>query len=301
MKINFVKDFKYTDYSNNLFTKILLVNALTKKEISELNEKYKELGLFIKQVEVDEYGKELYPDELLSQNNFLKKKRRLKKHSRMTLQEFYDKYYSKNKKSEKNKKKKNNVSGGNNKNNDNDESSDSNKNDYCNKNELKELLNNLDDVYKNCQIIEIKKSKIEDKGLKKVIIEYIKKYTKFLSESQYNKLFNEWKKKNWNIKGFNINDTENLWEWKIPILKGFKSEISFFGCYNIIKVQIGESINSDLKDNDNDKDNNNERDEEEEDESDNDDYSEENNLNNNYFYAKIYSQKYIKNDDDEID
>lgn len=106
MKINFVKDFKYTDYSNNLFTKILLANALTKKEISKLNEKYKELGLFIKQVEVDEYGKELYPDELLSQNNFLKKKRRLKKHSRMTLQEFYDKYYSENKKSEKNKKKK---------------------------------------------------------------------------------------------------------------------------------------------------------------------------------------------------
>lgn len=159
----------------------------------------------------------------------------------------------------------------------------------------------MEDVYNNCKIIEIKKSKIEDEGLKQKIIEYIQKYAKFLSESQYKDLFNKWKDKNLTIKGFNINDTENLGEWKIPILKGFKSEISFLGCCNIIKAQIGESINSDLKENDNDKDNNNERDEEEEDESDSDDYSEENNLNNNYFNAKIYSQKYIKNDDDEID
>ena len=57
--------FLYTDNSNKLFTKIQLVNTLTQKEIDKLNMKYKELGLFIKQISVDHLGNEIASNELL--------------------------------------------------------------------------------------------------------------------------------------------------------------------------------------------------------------------------------------------
>ena len=48
--------FLFEDSSKNIFSKINLVNNLNLKEIQKLNEKYKELGLFIKQVRVDNLG-----------------------------------------------------------------------------------------------------------------------------------------------------------------------------------------------------------------------------------------------------
>ena len=94
MKKKEMKDFKLSDFSNNLFTKITLVNTLDLKEIELLNEKYHELGLYIKQVRVDKYGNEKSPNELLYEDNddlnsnLLKRKR----HSKLSLQEFFNKY-----------------------------------------------------------------------------------------------------------------------------------------------------------------------------------------------------------------
>ena len=234
MNINSLQKFKYKDYSQHIFTKIQLVNALTQKEMSKLNEKYKELGLFIKQVEVDINGNEIYPNEYLSCNNFLKKKRRLKKHNRMTLQEFYDKYYSNNKKSNNNKKIKIN--------NNNESSEEINEYEYenddlCNKNELINLTNNMIEIYKDCQNIQFKKCKIEDEDFKKKIIEYIKKYSKYITDEQYKKLCDNWKYRNGLIKGFDIFEADNLYNWKIPILKGFKSEIALLAVENVLEKQ----------------------------------------------------------------
>ena len=66
--------FKYQDKSEYIFSKIELVNNLTLKEIEKLNEKYREIGLFIKQVRVDNYGEEKSPDELILQNYVSKKR-----------------------------------------------------------------------------------------------------------------------------------------------------------------------------------------------------------------------------------
>ena len=93
-----MEEFKLSDFSNNLFTKITLVNTLNLKEIELLNEKYCELGLFIKQVRVDKYGNEKSPNELLNEDsddldfNLLKRKRKSQRHSNLSLQEFFNKY-----------------------------------------------------------------------------------------------------------------------------------------------------------------------------------------------------------------
>ena len=299
MNINSIKIFKYKDYSQNIFTKIQLVNALTQKEMSKLNEKYKELGLFIKQVEVDINGNEIHPNESLLGNNFLKKKRRLKKHTRMTLQEFYDKYYSNNKKSnEKNKIKKNNN---------NESSEEINENEYenddlCNKDELINLTYNMEEIYKDCQNINFKKCKIDDIEFKKKIIEYIKKYSEYITDKQYTNLFLKWKYRNGLIKGVDIFDIDNLYDWKIPILKGFKSEIALLAIENVLKKQIGDNNNSEEEQNDEkDKKINKEKDEdvnkEDEDESKSD--SQSNYSNNDYYKNIMTSQKYIVNDDED--
>jgi len=81
--------FLYSDNSNKLFTKIQLVNALTQKEMDRLNMKYKELGLFIKQINVDRLGKEIVSNELILDNKLLRRKKK----PSMTLREFYTKYY----------------------------------------------------------------------------------------------------------------------------------------------------------------------------------------------------------------
>ena len=159
-------EFKYIDYSNNLFAKIQIVNALTKSEIGKLNEKYRELGLFIRQVKVDEFGNEISKSELVSSdNNVLNKKRkRVLKISTMTLEEFYNKYYDNNNK--KNKKI-----------NDNKSISNDSIDDYkCSLEELKDLNKNLKETFNDCQNIAMKKCKIEEKDYADKIIYYIKKF-----------------------------------------------------------------------------------------------------------------------------
>ena len=217
--------FKYKDCSNNIFSKIQLVNALTQKEIYLLNEKYIELGLFIRQVQVDNFGNELFPNKLFSERIFLSKKRQ-------TLQEFYEEYYLKYKKRKNNGQNiRNNLQ-----NNSYDISSEErNLENNLLDEELHNLSNQIKGVYNDCQNINIKKCKISDENFKKKIIEYIKEFSKFLTKNQYNNLFQKWKIKNYEIKEFNINsDINDLSQWRIPILKGFKSEIILFALPNIL-------------------------------------------------------------------
>ena len=228
--------FKYTDCSNNIFTKIQLVNALTKKEMGKLNEEYAKLGLFIKQVEVDNYGNEIYSDDLFG-NSFLSKKRRLKKH-RMTLQEFYEKYYlrGKIKKNSQNKKNNRRISNSNNLSENSDEEED-------NEEDLANTIEYLKEIYKDCQNIEMKKCTIKDESFKKTIIYYINTFSKYLTVEQYNNLLIKWKNKNMEIKGFNIfSDLNDLNNWGIPVLKAFKSEIALLASINILRKQNGEDI-----------------------------------------------------------
>ena len=217
--------FKYKDCSNNIFSKIQLVNALTQKEIYLLNEKYIELGLFIRQVQVDNFGNELFPNKLFSERIFLSKKRQ-------TLQEFYEEYYLKNKKRKNNGQNiRNNLQ-----NNSYDISSEErNLENNLLDEELQNLSNQIKGVYNDCQHINIKKCKINDDNFKRKIIEYIKEFSKFLTKNQYNNLFQKWKIKNYEIKEFNINsDINDLSQWRIPILKGFKSEIILLALPNIL-------------------------------------------------------------------
>ena len=279
MKINPGNEFKYIDYSNNLFTKIQLVNILSLKETEKLNEKYKELGLFIKLVNVDNFGNIKNPE-------FLNKKRLIKK-SRMSLQEFYNKYYL-NEKLKKPKKEKKPIKQ-NNKNNysyedefDNDE--------IMEEEQLEAINNNLKEIYNDCQNIKYKKCKIDDLGFKEKIIEYIGKFKKYISKDQYSELFNKWKNENMKIKGvdpFNNNDLE---DFKIPILKAFKSEIVLLATTNLLgKEKIDDE--SEKKDEEKDR-NENERDSESDNSEDNEDGS-----NNAYFQALL--EKLGNNSDEE--
>ena len=86
------QEFKYKESSKNIFSKIDIVNNYTLGEINKLNDKYKEMGLFIKLVRVDNYGKEKSPSDLISKN-FISKKRLLKRHSKMTIEQLYYKYF----------------------------------------------------------------------------------------------------------------------------------------------------------------------------------------------------------------
>ena len=239
-------DFKYIDYSNNLFTKFQYVNALTESEFSKLNEKYRELGLFIKQVKVDEYGNEINKEEIISDNNVLKQKRkRLIKKSKMTLEEFYKKYYDNNHSNNNKKSKKINENRKDANKSISSKSIENNKNvnDKCNIEELEDLNNNLKETYNDCQNIEIKKCKIEEKEFKEKIIDYIKRFSKYISEKQYSDLFNKWKNKNLEKKGYNYIEQNDLNDWTIPVLKAFKSEIILVASSNILNKKIGKNNN----------------------------------------------------------
>lgn len=284
-------EFKYIDCSNNLFAKIQIVNALTKSEIGKLNEKYRELGLFIRQVSVDEYGNEISKNELLSSdNNVLNKKRkRILKKSTMTLEEFYNKYYDNNNK--KSKKINDNKS----------ISNDSIDDHICSIEELKDLNKNLIETYNDCQNINMKKCKIDEKDFPDKIIDYIKKFSKFLSNEQYADLFQKWKNKNFEIKGFNEIDVNNINNWKIPVLKAFKSEIILIASSNLLAKKIREKDN-----NKEDSDINEEREEEEKEEKKDEESgakdessSESEPSSDNYFKANIVPEKQNDDDNDE--
>ena len=257
------------------------------KEIDKLNEKYKELGLYIKLVHVDNFGNIKHPDDLLSVNDFLNKKRRVIKHSRMSLQEFYEKYYCDDLNIK--KKPKNN-------NKEKQKKYDFYDNEFCSNEDILSYKKCLKDVYKNCQNIKYKKCKIDDKDFKLKIIDYINKFKKYISKKQYLELFNKWKNENSKILGVNLFNINSLEDFKIPILKAFKSEISLLAFINSLDREKSDNNEENAK-----KDNEEEEEEDEDNREENKSESsyDEDSKNSDYHQAEIINFKKLGNNNDE--
>ena len=235
MELNEKPEFIYEQHSNNILSKIDLVNNITLNDIQKLNEKYRELNLFIKQVRVDKYGNEKSPDDLIAKN-YVSKKRLLKRHSKMTLEELYFKYYCYDSFSQKSRNLRNS-------NNINEQDQD----ELCNKDDLEELKKNLEEIHQDYQKLELKKCRIKKEDFKKIIIEYIQKYNKYITENQYTELYNKMKEKS--MLYVNISKIDDLSQWTIPILKEFKAEISLLAISNIINKKLGNDIKEEDKNN----------------------------------------------------
>ena len=230
---NNIDNFKYKENSNKLFTNIKFTNQLTLAEINKLNENYTKYGLNIKQVRVDLFGKEK------SSENFLKKKRRPERHAKMTLEEFYFKYFCLDFEDKQNKtypskisKKESKIMK------DKEEIPlESNDDERVDEESLKIIEKHLKDAYDNCQSLEDKERSFDKNVNKNVnykikIIDYINKFKKYLPNEDYSFLLNKWKSKNEVNSG---NKSDNFLDWKIHNLKGFKSEIILFASINTIK------------------------------------------------------------------
>jgi hypothetical protein len=232
-------DVLFADKSENLISKIEFVNALTHKEITTLNSKYLDLGLYIKQVIVDYYGNEINENKSF---NLLGKKRERKTFN--YLNDFLQKYYGEDdlssiSKSTINTHKKRKIS-------------DIEANKKCSTGEISELRNNLNSIKEDCQKIEYKNCKIEADEFKSKIIDYILKIKKYLSKEQYSFLFNKWKNEYSKIKGVNIINFEkinNILNWKIPILKAFKSEMILYAMCNVCDNYVKRHSDNDSNNN----------------------------------------------------
>lgn len=221
----------FADKTKKIYSKIELVNALTPKELSNLNKRYLNLGLYIRQVVVDNYGNEQNKKEPDSANLLGKKRYRNNFNS---LQDFLNKYYgnddsfSMNKRMKKNKT--NNLS-------ENENAQKISEEDLC------VLKNGLNSIKEDCQKIGYKICLIENNEFKSKIIDYIFKFKKYLTDVQYSLLFNKWKNEFSKIKGidlFNSDDINNLFNWKVSILKSFKSEIALYCMTNICDNLLNE-------------------------------------------------------------
>ena len=233
MKLNEKSEFIFKQHSNNILSKIDLVNNITLNDIQKLNEKYRELNLFIKQVRVDKYGNEKSRDDLVVKN-YISKKRLLKRHSKMTLEQLYFKYYCYDSFSEKSKSSRHLIDV-----NEQDE--------LCNKDELKELKKSLEEIHQDYQKLELKKCRIKKEEFKEKIIRYIRKYNYYLTENQYTDLYNKMKEKAQLY--MDPSKVDDLSLWTIPILKEFKAEISILAISNILNKKLGIDINKEEKHN----------------------------------------------------
>ena len=218
--------FKYQDKSEYIFSKIELVNNLTLKEIEKLNEKYREIGLFIKQVRVDNYGEEKSPDELILQN-YVSKKRLLKRHSKMTLEQLYFKYFCFDSFPDKPKKLRsfhNEIR----------------ENEKYDNIDLQELKKNLEDIHQDFQQLQSRRCKIDKLEFKKEIIKYIQKFNAYLTTNQYLSIYNKMKEKSMTV--IDPTKIDDLSEWTVSLLKEFKAEVEYLAISNIIKRQLGEKV-----------------------------------------------------------
>ena len=297
-------DVLFADKSENLISKIEFVNALTQKEITTLNSKYLDLGLYIKQVIVDYYGNEINENKSI---NLLGKKRERKTFN--YLSDFLQKYYGDDElssisKSTINTHKKRKIS-------------DIESNKKCSIQEIVELRKNLNSIKEDCQKIEYKNCKIDADEFKSKIIDYILKIKKYLSKEQYSFLFNKWKNEYSKIKGVDIINFEkinNILNWKIPILKAFKSEMILYAmcnlCDNYVKRHI-ENVNNNNKSEEDEPESeekkiNNHKyiEEKKENESSHSDLSdftdEENNFNDKNDAALLQLVKNANNDEDDV-
>jgi len=233
MKLKEKSEFSYEEPSNNILSKINLVNKITLAGINKLNEKYRELNLFIKQVRVDKYGNEKSKDDLIVKN-YISKKRLLKRHSKMTLEELYYKYYCFDSFSEKQKNLRNS-------------SKIKDPESPCDKDDLMEIKQNLEEIHQDYQSLELKKCRIKTIEFKKEIIKYIQKYNYFLKPNQYTELYNKMKEKvQLYIDPLKVDD---LSQWTVPILKEFKAEIGILAIKNIFNEKLGINIDEEDKKN----------------------------------------------------
>lgn len=294
----------FADKSENLVSKMEFVNALTHREITTLNSKYLDLGLYIKQVIVDYYGNEINENKSF---NLLGKKRERKSFN--YLNDFLQKYYgdddlSSISKSTINTHKKRKIS-------------DIEVNKKCSVKEISELRNNLNSIKEDCQKIEYKNCKIEADEFKSKIIDYILKIKKYLSKEQYSFLFNKWKNEYSKLKGVDIINFEkinNILNWKIPILKAFKSEMILYAMCNVCDNYVKRHSNNENYNNINEEDepeseekkiNNHkyieEKKENESSDSDLSDFTdEENSFNHKNDAVLLQLEKHANNDEDDV-
>ena len=81
-----------------------------------------------------------------------------------------------------------------------------------------------------------KNSKIETDEYKSVVLKFIAKFRKYITKDQYEFLYNKWKNELLKVRGtdlFNLDKINNIINWKVSILKCFKSEIVLYGICNI--------------------------------------------------------------------
>ena len=294
----------FADKSENLVSKMEFVNALTHREITTLNSKYLDLGLYIKQVIVDYYGNEINENKSF---NLLGKKRERKSFN--YLNDFLQKYYgdddlSSISKSTINTHKKRKIS-------------DIEVNKKCSVKEISELRNNLNSIKEDCQKIEYKNCKIEADEFKSKIIDYILKIKKYLSKEQYSFLFNKWKNEYSKLKGVDIINFEkinNILNWRIPILKAFKSEMILYAMCNVCDNYVKRHSNNENYNNINEEDepeseekkiNNHkyikEKKENESSDSDLSDFTdEENSFNHKNDAVLLQLEKHANNDEDDV-
>ena len=264
------------------------------------------MGLYIKQVIVDFYGNKINENKSI---NLLGKKRERKTFN--YLNDFLQKYYGEDdlssiSKSTINTHKKRKIS-------------DIEANKKCSIREISELRNNLNSIKEDCQKIEYKNCKIDADEFKSKIIDYILKIKKYLSKEQYSFLFNKWKNEYSKIKGVDIMNFEkinNILNWKIPILKAFKSEMILIAmcnvCDNYVKRHSKNDNNNNINKSEEDEPESEEKkinnhkyiEEKKENESSNSDLSdfteEENSFNHKNDAALLQLVKNANNDEDEV-
>ena len=206
-----------------IYSKLDFVNCLTDREISKLNSRYLSLGLQMKQVKVDRYGKEIGKED--SEKKELGRKRKRKDFN--DYYKFLSGYYGKrkfeilNKIYENEKKLIFNF---------NPEDK------ICTRKCLSMLKDSLNKIKVDCLYMANKNYKIETDEYKAVVLKYILQFRKYITNEQYTFLYNKWKNELLKVRGtdlFNFDKINNIINWKVSILKCFKSEIVLYAICNI--------------------------------------------------------------------
>lgn len=213
---------KETTPKENIYSKLKLVNCLNNKMIDRLNSKYLSLGLQMKQIKVDKYGNELIgkdPKEIIGQKRDRK--------GFNSLNKFLFGYYGKKKFNvlhENYEKEKKSIF-------------DFNPEDkICTRKCLSQLKDSLNKIKIDCEYMANKNSKIETDEYKEVVLKFISQFKKYITNEQYIFLYNKWKNELLKVRGtdlFNFDKINNINNWKVSILKCFKSEIVLYGICNI--------------------------------------------------------------------
>ena len=211
---------KETIPKQNIYSKVDFVNCLTDKEISRLNNKYLHYGLQMKQIKVDKFG-----NEISKKQKILGKKRERKEYN--SLDKFLFGYYGQeefyllNQNFEKEEKKLFDFDP---------------EDRICTRKCLSHLKDSLNEIKIDCEYMANKNSTIETEEYQSVVLKYIAQFRQYITKDQYDFLYNKWKNELLKVKGtdlFNFDKINNIENWKVSILKCFKSEIVLYAICNI--------------------------------------------------------------------